>query len=409
MSNNKIKTNILVECQELLASVKVGVLEPLKPLVKKDNVDIRFKRTLDVVDADIAWCDILITVRAVEYATLKIVEKARSLNRYIIYFLDDDFLGLPSNLPGCEIFEDKKIKQNIVEILKLSNILWCVNDLIGKKYGVYTKKGYILSKVPVNVNFKEKEFTADKVKILYAGSESHTPLVEKYLKPLVIQLSQEFRDKVEITFIGATPKIDLKAFYNIRIIKSFENYEEYRGFVENENFDIGLAVLGNEDFYRYKYYNKFIEYSSIGCVGVYTDSEPYSLIIDNLKNGVLTLNTESDWYNSVKRLIEDGNLRREYLKNSINLLRNEFNYEKVAEELKNYIPELIEYRSPMVEAKNVKLPNLKIIFIRERFFYFFRKYKFKAIPIIFYKIIKKLNKKILSFSKKGVEIVNRIF
>lgn len=400
MSKSKIKTNILIECQELLASVKLGVLEPLKPLLEKGHVDIRFKRTLDVVDADIAWCDILITVRAVEYATLKIVEKARNLNRYIIYFLDDDFLGLPSNLPGCEIFEDKKIKQNVIKILKLSDILWCVNDLIGNKYGIYTKKGYILSKVPINIQLKEKDIVDNKIKILYAGSESHQPLVEKYLKPLAIKLSQEFRDKVEITFIGANPKIDLNIFNNIKIIKTFDDYEEYRRFVESENFDIGLAVLGDEDFYRYKYYNKFIEYSSIGCVGVYTDSEPYSLIIDNLKNGVLTLNTESDWYNSVKLLIEDENLRREYLENSINLLRNEFNYEKVAEELKNYIPELIEYKSSIIEAKNVKLPNLKIIFIRERFFYFFRKYKFKAIPIIFYKIIKKLNKKILSFSKK---------
>lgn len=398
MSNSK--TNILIECQELLASVKVGVLEPLKPLLKKGYLDIRFKRTLDVVDEDIAWCDVLITVRAAEYTTLKIVEKARRLSRYIIYFLDDDFLGLPSNLPGCEIFDDKKTKQNILDILKLSDVLWCVNDLIGNKYGVYTKKGYILSKVPINIKLKEKDIVDNKIKILYAGSESHKPLVEKYLKPLAIQLSQEFRDKVEITFIGANPKIDLNIFNNIKIIKTFDDYEEYREFVEMENFDIGLAVLGVEDFYRYKYYNKFIEYTSIGCVGVYTDSEPYRLIIDDLKNGVLTLNTESDWYNKVKLLIEDENLRRECLKNSINLLRNEFNYEKVSEDLKTNILELIEYRSPNVEIRNVKLPNLKMIFIRERFFYFFRKYKFKAIPIIFYKIFKKLNKKVLSFHKK---------
>lgn len=395
MSNTKIKTNILVECQELLASVKVGVLEPLKPLLKKDNVDIRFKRTLDVVDADIAWCDILITVRAVEYATLKIVEKARSLNRYIIYFLDDDFLGLPSNLPGCEIFEDKKIKQNIIRILKLSDILWCVNDLIGKKYGIYTKKGYIVSKVPVNIKIKEKEHIDKRVKVLYAGSESHTPLVEEYLKPLAIKLSKEFGDKVELTFIGAIPKIDLNSFDNIRIIKSFENYEEYREFVEKENFDIGLAVVGQEDFYRYKYYNKFIEYTSIGCVGVYTDSEPYKSIVDNFKNGVLTSNL--DWYKNVSLLIKNRELRETCLKNSTDLLYKDFNYENVSEELKTNIPELIEYRAPKIDIKNVKLSNLKMIFMRERFFYFFRKYKLMAILIIMQKVIKKIHKKILNF------------
>lgn len=83
---SEVKTKILVECQELLASVKIGVLEPLRPLLDKQCVEIRFKRTLDVNEKDISWCDILITVRAVEYASLKIIAKAKELKRYIIYF-----------------------------------------------------------------------------------------------------------------------------------------------------------------------------------------------------------------------------------------------------------------------------------------------------------------------------------
>ena len=391
---SEVKTKILVECQELLASVKIGVLEPLRPLLDKQCVEIRFKRTLDVNEKDISWCDILITVRAVEYASLKIIAKAKELKRYIIYFLDDDFLGLPSDLPGCEIFDDIKIKKNMISILEQSDILWCVNQLIGEKYGTYTKSGYIIGKVPINVSFEAKKRKDNIVKILYAGSDSHTPLIEKHLKPLAIKLSKKYNERIEITFLGARPKIDINLYKNIKIIKPFEDYTEYRNFVESEGFDIGLAIIGEEDFYRFKYYNKFIEYTSVGCVGVYTDSEPYTLIVKDFENGLLTSNTVDDWYNRVSLLIENEQLRKKCLENAIELLFQKFNYEEVSEELKNAIPELISYRAPYIEFQNVKLPNLKFIFIRERLFYLFRRYKFAAVLIISQKIVKKFYRNI---------------
>lgn len=394
------KTNILIECQELLASVRVGVIEPLRSMIEDGKVEIRFKRTLDIKKEDIVWCDVLITVRAVEEIALKTIKEANKLGRYIIYFLDDDFLGLPPDLPGCEIFGDEKIKKNIVEILKITNILWCVNPLIGEKYGIYTQKGYVLSKVPVNFKIKQIEEKKEKIKILYAGSESHSPMVSKYLKPLAIKLSEEFKNKIEITFIGANPKIDLSKLKNIKFVKTFENYDEYKIFVEKEKFDIGLAVVGEEEFYKYKYYNKFIEYTSIGCVGVYSNLEPYRLVVENFQNGILTENTEEDWYNNVKLLIEDNNLRNQCLITASELLLEDFGYAKISNDLEKDIPEIINYRARKIKESEVKLPNLKIVFMKERLIYLIKKYKFMFFFVIIQKIIKKIVKFIFEQGRK---------
>ena len=86
----KDPTHILVECPELIVSVKLGVLEPLKYLEKNGMAEVVFLATKDIRKEDIIWSDILITVRGCETLTRKIVCEAKRLGRFIIYYLDDD-------------------------------------------------------------------------------------------------------------------------------------------------------------------------------------------------------------------------------------------------------------------------------------------------------------------------------
>ena len=126
-------TNILVECPELIASVRVGVLEPLKPFVEKGKCNIVFKRTIDIRRKDIAWCDILICVRGSEQATLNIVQAAKRAGRFIIYFLDDDLLNIPNNISCSTYFSNPEIRNYIIKCIEYSDINWCVNNLIAEK------------------------------------------------------------------------------------------------------------------------------------------------------------------------------------------------------------------------------------------------------------------------------------
>lgn len=382
------RINILVECLELIASVRVGVLEPLKPFVENGKCNVVFKRTVDIRKKDIAWCDILICVRGSEQATLNIIEAAKKAGRFVVYFLDDDLLNIPDNIACSNYYLNPETRNYIIKCIEYSDVSWCVNNLIAEKYSVYSKNKWVVSKVPVEM--ENVYLSKNTINILYAGSVDHTESVRKYIVPVVEKLHDEFMNVVTFTFIGVNP--NLEKLKNVTYIKYFDQYDEYKNFTKNGRFSIGLAPLNTGEFYKCKYYNKFIEYTSIGAVGVYSNSEPYTLIIEDGKNGFLCDNAFESWYDKLKYLI----LHQEVLENVFECakdnIKNKFSYDEVASKLETDIKELISYKAPIIDYRKVKLINNKFMFCINRVRQIWRSYKFRIVIILPYKVYKKIFK-----------------
>lgn len=382
-----MKTNILVECPELISSVKIGVLDLLE---NKEECNIEFKRTSTITKHDILWSDVVISVRGCEKASLKIMESANRAGRYTIMFLDDDLINIPLNLDSTKYYNDKKLKKYILEILANCQILWAVNPRIIEKYSKYTiKKNGVLGKVPMKIEIEKKEWT-EPVKVLYAGSIDHKQTLQKVLSPVITKFDEIINEKITFTFIGANPEIEKTKHYNY-----FQDYESYKKFVIEGKFDIGLAPIETTEFYKSKYYNKFLEYTSIGVVGIYTDTEPYNLIIKDGINGFLCENNPEKWYLKIKKIIENPSKIAEILENAQRQVREDYNINVVSNEILTLIPELIEYKAKEKNIKNIRLENIKLIFYMERIQLLMRIYGLKSIIVIPYKILKKIIKKVI--------------
>lgn len=382
-----MKTNILVECPELISSVKIGVLDLLE---NREECNIEFKRTSTITKHDILWSDVVISVRGCEKASLKIMESANRAGRYTIMFLDDDLINIPLNLDSTKYYNDKKLKKYILEILANCQILWAVNPRIIEKYSKYTiKKNGVLGKVPMKIEIEKKEWT-EPVKVLYAGSIDHKQTLQKVLSPVITKFDEIINEKITFTFIGANPEIEKTKHYNY-----FQDYESYKKFVIEGKFDIGLAPIETTEFYKSKYYNKFLEYTSIGVVGIYTDTEPYNLIIKDGINGFLCENNPEKWYLKIKKIIENPSKIAEILENAQRQVREDYNINVVSNEILTLIPELIEYKAKEKNIKNIRLENIKLIFYMERIQLLMRIYGLKSIIVIPYKILKKIIKKVI--------------
>lgn len=382
-----MKTNILVECPELISSVKIGVLDLLE---NREECNIEFKRTSTITKHDILWSDVVISVRGCEKASLKIMESANRAGRYTIMFLDDDLINIPLNLDSTKYYNDKKLKKYILEILANCQILWAVNPRIIEKYSKYTiKKNGVLGKVPMKIEIEKKEWT-EPVKVLYAGSIDHKQTLQKIISPVITKFDEIINKKIMFTFIGANPEIKKTKHYNY-----FQDYESYKKFVIEGKFDIGLAPIETTEFYKSKYYNKFLEYTSIGVVGIYTDTEPYNLIIKDGINGFLCENNPEKWYLKIKKIIENPSKIAEILENAQRQVREDYNINVVSNEILTLIPELIEYKAKEKNIKNIRLENIKLIFYMERIQLLMRIYGLKSIIVIPYKILKKIIKKVI--------------
>ncbi len=383
--------NILVECPELIASVRVGILNNLKLLSDEEKCDVRFCRTMNISKKDIVWCDIFITVRGWEYTTLRIVEAAKSAKRFIIYFLDDDLLNIPKDISCSKYFDNKENKQYMKKMLKLSDVLWHTNPLIGEIYKQYTSARLVLTDICIDINdtVKNNNNDNDITNIIYAGSLDHSKILKEYISEAAIRIIEEFGDKVSFTFIGANP--ELNNIPQINYYSYFSNYDEYLKLMDSKQFNIGLAPIYTSQFYQCKYINKFIEYTKHGAVGIYTNCLPYTSIIKNNYNGFLCDNSVDSWYETIKKAINSQKLCRYSYENAKKTILDQFNINKITDELTKQIPEIIEYKAPVIKESKIKLNSLFIDFYIQRIKFNFRTYKLLAIPVLFYKVIRKLS------------------
>lgn len=381
-------TKILVECPQQIASVRVGVLEPLKPLEVVGLCQVHYRDTKDITKEDIIWCDVLVCVRGCEYPTLCVVRAAKAVGRFLIYFLDDDLLNIPSGNASSNYYRDNKIKINLTQILELCDVLWTVNQQILLKYGQYISRS-VLMRVPAKIHRQPPEFSG-KIHILYAGSADHSGLVRELLAPAAKKILEEYSGKADFTFIGADP--NLKHTTGVQFYPYFESYDEYQKTVLEGNFSIGLAPVYDTPFYACKYYNKFIEYSSCGIVGIYSNCEPYQEVVAHRENGILCENTAESWYQAIKQMVDLPQDVQRMACAAAKSLEEQFAYPAVAQSLMEQIPEVVSFQGPLISEKDIRLPPMKLIFYQKRILLLCRMYGLLAAFVIPIKAVKKIFK-----------------
>lgn len=368
--------NILVESPSLIASVRVGVLQPLQPLEESGQCVLRYRNTADITKQDICWCDILIIVRGAEYATLKAAEAARIAGKFLIYFLDDDLLNIPQGLSSTYYYSDSRIREYIIQIIAMCNVLWAVNERILEKYGAYCSRR-VLSRVPAKLLKRASPSEEEKLHVLYAGSADHNGLVQEKLSPAVRRVLQRYPDKVDFTFVGVEPK--LSGVEGVKCYPYFDSYEVYQKVLLEGGFNIGLAPGFRTTFFSCKYFNKFIEYSTFGIGGIYENCPPFTDIVKDGENGILCGEAIDDWYEALCSVVEGKRDIARIARNAQDQLLRDFTPDAIARKLTEEIPELVSFASREVTSAEIRLPSMKRLYIEGRLGLYWRRYGIRMI------------------------------
>ena len=199
----------------------------------------------------------------------------------------------------------------------------------------------------------------------------------------------------------------LKQNSNVKIIDFFDDIKDYYNFVKENKFDIGLAPLKETSFNSCKYYNKFLDYTSKGMVGVYSNVEPYKFIVKDKINGMLAENEINSWQETLEKLILSEEFRNKLYDNAVKCIQKDFSYENIALRVLNCIPELKNKIENKIEKRNwylEKKVDLNKNFIINRIINGFRIFGIKYLWIggkkIPYKVLNYLKRKINYANKK---------
>lgn len=337
---------------------------------KKYGINSMFVNTWKIKGCLLAWADVIVFVRNLDLLSQWILVKAKKAGICIIQFFDDDVLNLPKeavNRVQYLPWRKKAIKKGFDN----TDIILSSNRLLAEKYARMTKSHRFVnldtivdpaSLVPMGK--REKEYDDNKVKIVFAAGANHEDTFDKYIRPKIGDLIQRFGNRISLSFFGVHPDLSQ---YEDKIEVNYigaMSLGQYRKTIQNGYYDIGLAPLESNDFTKYKYFNKFIEYTIAGVTGVYSNVLPYTLIVKNRENGFLAKNTPEGWFEVLCEAIENNALRRSCYRHAYEQIILEMRADGIFGKMLRDIPEL---KSDHVNKKGIGILGTKVIFLLFRF------------------------------------------
>ncbi len=342
--------------------------------LNKDLV-VTFKCIKDVTKADIANNDVLYMIRPNDMISKKLAKQARKSGLFVLFFCDDDLFHLPKDLPNIP-YRRRCLKKCLVN----SNIFVTNGEYLAKqRYEQTIDKRYYLANTIVQADEMVSHEDNEVIKFLYAGSVTHKSLFNMYLAPIFGKLVEKYGKQISFTFIGVHP--DVEQYMDKTNIEFYGSMplEKYREYVKKNNFDYGLAPLIANEFTKCKYFNKYLEYTLSGIVGVYSKVEPYIFVIKNGENGFLVDDNPDAWFECLDKLISDKKDRKRILDNAQQHVKNNFSAEEVFADIFKNVPEYLNHNRGDGKVYGLGLAKLNyrihrmfdIIYLS--FFYLFRK------------------------------------
>lgn len=312
----------------------------MKEELNRDKADYPYESEIasvrEVNTEQLNNADVIVLVRPTEYLSHSIAKWSRKRDKFLVVFCDDDlYNGVQDSLINKS--RVKFFRKTIV----LADLLWTCSPRIAEKYRdlVRMKQCLVTNTIVEPDDIYPHNGGNEKVKIVYAAGAGHSSLFEKNISPIVQKLYDSLGRIFTVTFVGVRPDVPVSA-ENRDLISylPFMSLEEYRSFMRDENFDIGVAPLNTDEFSKCKYFNKFFEYAMFGIAGLYSNTEPYTYVISDKENGLLVKNGPDNWYNAIREAIEDQNLRNRISLHSQQTLRDRFYPEANDNEIRQFIP-----------------------------------------------------------------------
>lgn len=339
-------SRILITSNQRTASDELGAIISLSELQKQGVCVFKYKNENVLTFEDIAWCDILFIVRGLSYINLWAAKQAKKHGRIVLGYWDDNLLDIPKYSLSYGYFSTPEIKRNINSLFKFTDVFLSPSPKLASKlssnYNAVTK---VLPQpatptIPQRIN--------NRLPIVgFAGSLDHIKILNSFIDPVIHSVIGKTID-FELQIMGPKPDFLGKLSVENIHIPYISNYYDYIFFSARLGWNIGLAPQVDSEFTPYKYHTKLLEYTHIGCAGIYSKLEPYTNVIQNNITGLLVDNEVEAWKEAILKLLKDKELTYKIACNAYEYVNSHNNRKVVAEQYADALKSFLDYKAPKI-------------------------------------------------------------
>ncbi len=303
---------ILAVCEAPIPSAVLGVHTALEALAAQPRLcEVRTASSVTPSSHDVAWADTIILVRGASPGERRLLVEAKRLGKRVATYLDDDLERVPAGARSGYFFTSDAVRANVAFIVReADDVLVCSDRLreeLGRRHGRRAIR--VLQPRPARLAGETVPHLEEApVRIGFLGSVDHGPYIDELLGDVLKQVKSEQGQNVQFVFCGAEPKV--AAALGAQRHPFEPDFDAWRRRALELGISIGLAPLPASDFHRFKYWNKYLEYGSLGVAGIYSDVPPNADVVRAGATGLLCRNEPSVWHEAIARLIRDRGLRQ---------------------------------------------------------------------------------------------------
>ena len=360
---------VLAVSEAQIPSAVLGVNAVFEHLAATDgSCELRRASSVDLDPADVAWADAIVLVRGASPAERRILAAARRLGRFVATYMDDDLERVPAGARSAYFFRSPQVLANLSAILTVADAVYVCSERLREVLTARHPRSVTLLRQPrppripgedgppaVLTRSGSAPDASAIVRVGFLGSVDHAAFLESLLAEPLRAIARDRPGRIELVFCGANPPF--ARALGARLEPFDLDFSAWRRRALALGVGVGLAPLADSPFHRCKYFNKVLEYGSLGIAGIYSSVPPSADVVVDGQTGLLCANEPAAWHAALRRLVDDAELRLRLARAAYEDVERRFSARALEAHWREALAPLLAHRAPTVEARAVRLPH----------------------------------------------------
>jgi glycosyltransferase involved in cell wall biosynthesis len=284
--------------------------------VKASGFDFVAVNLQDDLQQAVEGCDLVFITRQFPADEPEVYDKIMALSRAnkksVMYETDDLLIDLPKDHPEWRTYSSQKFRY-VTALLEADHVL-VTNETLKEALTSYNDNILVMPNYLDDTMWRfasgvPYRSDADAPVIIgYMGTVTHKNDLQ-LVEPALVSVLTHYEGKVRLKLWGVEP---VGRLINHEFVDHVGNcpgeYDQFVPFFAQQQADIFIAPLAENHFNSCKSFLKYLEYSTLGVPGVYSQGGQYNNVITDGVNGFLAGNL-LEWQTCITALIEKPDLR----------------------------------------------------------------------------------------------------